>query len=580
MIDMKKIKLWILDDEPVKSGLEKLATLSFFTEEGVFDEEEHYQSNLAKTHDAKGLEFGILDPDELYAKNPEELENTIIMVDVNWEMSANIPALQDLSPDQKTYYGIEIAEWILDRRNEAGLENCYMVFFSNSQQETAQEYIDTWGRQGKQKIIDVCVGSGKYNTPERLVTFAWNAFLNITKSILSHLPSSVANELFQASIALNHSNKTFNMSELLGDHEDLRVDEYRLIDLLTPFHTKYTLDAYTGDLNEDERLQISKNIVQQWQDALDISILNIPPFEANSRRNCILQNILRYGKLDFVDMYLFGQDLDEVEMNNPKVFLRNRVDEQGMIKSELFKYLKYPFNEIFSKQLGNSMDEIIEERDAAVRHKKISNSGIPSILFDRDILDVERPNKKTNTSALLYIRRGPMRPAAYFELEISPLVIVNCPYIKSLKAVLQYQDTQRFGDYLWEAFSEDPENLQLLDILCQYCQKHPNGSGSSEQEMLLAQKLKFWHGRLKKASKILQEAQEQCLDLIEKNPGNDRLGKWDRELSNTQEKLNYWKYLEDSFATTGKGILGEDEFQVSDFKKNLFKLGFGKELEV
>ena len=556
----QRLKIWIVDDLPIKSALPKLKDIAFLNSAPEFGTGEKALAEINRMHKYYGAVFEVLSPEQLYQKKISSYVNTILLIDVNWiDGGDQFESTRDLPEYSKSIYGIELAQHALNMRSMISVDSSYLIFFSNSRQDKVDDMVRTWKNDLNEKnIYPLYVGAGSLQNNSREVQIIWHAVMQITKDALRKVSPNVRSEIHQNVYEhLSNGKQYLTVNDLAAGHEEARVDGVRIGDLAQPFVGYYERE----ELQQAESLRI---IAQMWLDCFDIRNLRLACFTSNhstDRKNAealrVLQSLFRYEKVDFLDMYVFGQPLDS-ELTNPERVLNNRL-EKGLLDDET-KGINIPsfcsrLNRQFSNPLGGQLDkEIANEHQG----KKVTSS-IPSILRDRDVFDVQRDRRQWNHHALITVHKQKNLNGVGLEwiLNIKPIVALDNPEWNARISVIDYYEGLSELKEMLAVFQKDPDHLEVLEILANELPKS-SITLTDEEKWSLIESFERWEGRLRLAIIRTRSCVEQIVNLESSHSNTNlvgrRLNTLRSELVQSAEKLQHWEMLANLFKVAAKFI--------------------------
>lgn len=511
-----RVQIAILDDRPVVSGLPKLAQVGFMN--SAFKSKWDSLESLEETrgHDAYGVSLRSVAPNELAESEPEDWENTIFLVDVNWhEIPPDTPGFEELSTENKKSYGVEIAEEIFNIRKSVDDDSIHVIFFSNSRADLVDMEVRRWKQEGVPNVEALFLGDGQYTSP-KIVEDAMRAYEAIIALIVRGVkPDQVSmamNAALKAEKLLQGDPRTkLKLNHFVGDDLSVELKGFRLADLALPF-------LNYGDI------QNPGDSIKRWKSLFDAQFFKMPCIGLKrntvpSEASIVLQTFLRYGLrgrcstqslrlapegtpgINFADIYLAGANLTEsIKLTDPVLAVHSWLD-QGLGTSpkasgewNFFSLL----NHCLSTDLG------------AVGPDNISKS-VPSILAQEGFFSVEK--KGWDPDAHLRIEKsGKPRPAIHWSFEVDPLIHLNCPHLDSQRVADQYRDDKAGLEQVWETWLEDREHLELLEILAENLEEVIRLKVSPSDITELGESLLAAHHQLDLAVKRIFEARKLLIE--------------------------------------------------------------------
>lgn len=526
---MKKIKIRILDDEADSAAHRASCFLNYTTASMLGNNGAEVLQRLPTTRNADGVEIEILQPSELFNLRTTDLEHGIALVDINW-WKANLsdPHLSNLSPLELETYGLRIVDWL--RENRPAESHFHIILYSATKGDYVAEYFSEWAHE---PYFHMVVGGEGTRAQPLLQKLAWKAYEEICHDLLQQADSAVADSVIEATQAWLNAERLLRIHDLTGKSTDCRIAGYRLVDLAQPYFLRYA-DALSRIGSAEECADEARSIVDSWRSHFDQHALAFEFEEANPNLSvCFIKSLLRYGSIDAIDALLWFRDCSSSKHRffDPVTELRKRL--QGPAKDPKQCTLRHALDRIPRIQLGTQMDK-----------DPTKPAGIPSLLRDRSVLEVERIRSEEKAVPPLFIKAlGDFR----FTLEVDPKVrLLNKLWHTARLCEHALQQAIAPADLL-EAFQDDPDNLNLLNILAEEADTLLENITSDTRPILvdLAQHLSDWIDRIDGA----QTAVEALRLFIAKA----KLDKKDREillldLEGCSDKLQTWQHLRTTLA--------------------------------
>ena len=514
---MKRVQLAILDDRPVKSGIPKLNDLSFLNSKYDTSWKSSEEQVLINQEDALGFRIRTVSVQELESSPPEAWENTIFIVDVNWnEIAPDTPGFEDLSDDQLQHYGVVIAEQIFDIRERFHADSIHVIFFSNSKADLVDEQVRSWQAAGVPNVSALFLGRDQFSN-SRLLALVWEAYLKILGALVVDAKSELVERIHHAvNRALKfhgeHAEAGLDISDLIGDLKNDEIKGYRAVDLAWPF-TK--IRSYYNP-----RHCSKLDILNDWLRFFDSRQVKIPVISEKNEASVVLQGLLRYGQhglqwhsaaeepgsrasggLTFADVFLLGQNYS----GTSKLISPSRALETwdkvggglGTQRGDSSWRFREAFQRVFSNKLIPEFNKWMGEREDL-----------------DDLFAVEHPKKGWNEHAAIRIQTIQSEPTPVWQLQCdssAPVRIVSTQF-RAGEVAAAFHEGRADLPQVVDAWRADPEHLALLHIIaCSLPAVVPDLLGGESREEL-ARLFDEWSRRIER---IMADSEAAFLKLEE-----------------------------------------------------------------
>ncbi|AOS46137.1 hypothetical protein Verru16b_03233 [Lacunisphaera limnophila] len=563
---MKRIQIVMLDDRPEASGIPKLDHFGFMNNRWLPS-----PSGVEATaqDDSLGVQFRTILPADLEATPQSDWENTIFLVDVNWDqIPAGTPGFEGVSMQEKMSYGVELAHDLICLRDELNSKSIHILFYSNTRQDLVYSNVRLWKKQGEENIDELIFGFNHEASLE-VVSTLFSAYDSIAGSILKKAGPKLMGEALIASTrahARRKSDENLILSDFLGACENEEIDGFRLADIAWPY-LRFANHALVNP----------HRVLEMWKAHFDTRLIQIPAVSSKCGESAtVLRAFLRYGQrgslatcskrlgvvkgkalsgLSFADFYLLEANISSsTQLSNP----HKTITDLKALGLEVLERTPSEWS-LFNSLNSNLSTKLWGEL------KKENSTALPAALRQPGVFSIER--KDWNPEARIRIVRK-SKPTIYWALQVDPMTVVSCPYIEAMVVADRYR--QNPGQDLravWDAWKNDQDHLELLEILAENVDslmQSENVDDDAKKSLVTA--LRRWGSNVKLAIHNINEAH---LLLKQIPDGNECVASLRSQLrQHVLPRMDGWRELSELYESAA-GKLSPVRVRFSEKNKGL-----------
>ncbi len=542
-----KPTIWILDDQ-WRSALTKISWFFSFTEAAFpAPKKPDALTALDASAAATGWRLERLQPSDLAGR---KLKNGIVLIDVNWSAApASETGLAGLSPSEKENYGITLAEEILARRKPH--DNLEIILFSHTRGNRLTAYFFDLTKRQVERVHPVVILDDSEDGP-LIRTYGWDACRRVTGQLLQQIPGTNRKVIADRIERRLEEADLVQPEDFTAGIDELEVDGIRVRDLAVPFYQRSEAQearAEEADVSRAglEPLRDWNALVQSRRIAFEIGE------ELSNQPSALIRALLRYGKVDHLDGFLFLPDSRGSRYGDPASSLKKTISQTNLDpdKAALFN----AFKRIVSVGLGTPIRKLANG-EALEDIESSAFKNLPCVFHDRSVFDVEG-GSHTPEAKLSIFGSG----ETGFRIKVAADVIWDNRLIHAAGRL----DTFRRGEAaepatLFEILQTDPGNFQtVLEIARRQdalLAKHPK---TDPIWTLVRDAARDHCFLLKRASNQLEAYSEFVQGQIAEFSGSAEKA-FARELKGSNPRMRLWDEWRESLEALLREFEAEESF--------------------
>lgn len=374
-----KPTIWILDDQ-WRSALTKISWFFNYTEAAfsALNSPEALKA-LEQTDASQGWRLKRLQPSDI---RKEKLRNGIALIDVNWSAApSSETCLSGLSATEREHYGITLAEELLTQRQPD--DNLELILFSHTKGSRLTAFYVDLMKRGVERVHPVVILDETSDGP-LIRSYGWDACCRVTGQLLQQIPGTSRKAIADRIEATLQEADYVQTDDFTAGLNDLMIKDVKVCDLAVPFYQRS--EAEEARASTENASLAGLQPLRDWNALIQSDRVTFElPDELANQPTALIRALLRYGKVDHLDGFLFLRESRNSRYADPVALLKKAIHESKRDASGAVLYES--FTRIVSVGLGTPIRKLADGVPFADL-KSTPFQNLPAVFHDRSIFDV------------------------------------------------------------------------------------------------------------------------------------------------------------------------------------------------